>query len=207
MFYDQSEFDIRCEWGLRGAAVLGPLSDVVIIVDVLSFSTCVDIAVGRGATVYPYRWGVEGAAEYAASMKAVLADPKREKGKYSLSPESLLRMQPGEKIVIPSPNGATLALTAKPTPVLAGCLRNARSVAAAAMGYGTRIAVIPAGERWKDDQSLRPAFEDLVGAGAIISQLRGRLSPEARAALAAFEAAKPQLAELLDQCSSGKELI
>ena len=32
---DQGEFDIRCEWGLRGVQTLAPISDVVVIVDVL----------------------------------------------------------------------------------------------------------------------------------------------------------------------------
>lgn len=41
MIYDQSEFDLRCEWGAQGVSQLASISDVVIIVDVLSFSTCV----------------------------------------------------------------------------------------------------------------------------------------------------------------------
>jgi len=207
MFFDQQEFDIRCEWGERGVAALAAISNVVIIVDVLSFSTSVDIAVHQGAAVFPYRWKDEGAAEFAASINAELADPKRTKGKLSLSPASLRDIQPGTRIVLPSPNGATLTLTAKPTPVLAGCLRNARAVALAAKKYGTKIAVIPAGERWKDDHSLRPSFEDLIGAGAIISHLTGKLSPEGVSAVAAFQEAKSHLDEYLYQCSSGKELI
>src|SRR5574340_195407 len=207
MFFDQQEFDIRCEWGGRGVAVLAPISDAVIIVDVLSFSTSVDIAVQRGATIFPYRENEDGAAAFAASHKAQLADPERVKSKYSLSPESLLHIPAGERLVLPSRNGSTLVLAAKPAPVLAGCLRNARAVALAAMSYGPRIAVIPAGERWKDDMSLRPAFEDLMGAGAIISHLRGRLSAEAFSALAAFKEAQPDLARHLRECSSGKELI
>lgn len=206
MFFDQQEFDIRCEWGAIGVTVLAPISDVVIIVDVLSFSTCVDIAVHQGATVFPYRWKDESAGKFAASIGAELADPKRTKGKYSLSPESLMHIPPGTRIVLPSPNGATLSLKAKPTPVLAGCLRNARAVALTAMKYGAKVAMIPAGERWKDDHSLRPSFEDLIGAGAIISHLPGRLSPEAVSAVAAFQEAKPMLDEYLRQCSSGKEL-
>ena len=51
--FNQHEFDIRLEWGLKGVEILAPISDVIIIVDVLSFSTCVDVATGMGATVYP----------------------------------------------------------------------------------------------------------------------------------------------------------
>jgi 2-phosphosulfolactate phosphatase len=207
MFFDQQGFDIRCEWGEHGVATLAPISDIVIVVDVLSFSTSVDIAIHRGAIVFPYRGRGEAAAEFAASVNAELADPKRTDGRYSLSPQSLMHIQPGTRLVLPSPNGATLALAAKPTPVLAGCLRNAQAVALAAKRYGPKIAVLPAGERWLDDLSLRPSFEDLIGAGAIISYLSGTLSPEAVSAVAAFQATKPRLTEYLHQCSSGKELI
>jgi 2-phosphosulfolactate phosphatase len=207
MFFDQQEFDIRCEWGENGVTVLAPISKVVIIVDVLSFSTCVDIAVHHGAIVFPAQWKDESAAKFAASISAELADPKRTKGKYSLSPESLMNISLGTRIVLPSPNGATLTLKAKPTPVLAGCLRNARAVALAAMKYGTKIAIIPAEERWKDDHSLRPSFEDFIGAGAIISHLTGELSPEAVSAVAAFQGVNLMLGEYLRQCSSGKELV
>jgi len=70
----------------------------------------------------------------------------------------------------------------------------------------SRVTVIAAGERWPDD-SLRPAFEDILGAGAIISHLQGRLSPESRAALAVFDVSKANLAEEVRNCISGKELI
>jgi 2-phosphosulfolactate phosphatase len=207
MIFDQQEFDIRCEWGEHGVAVLAPISDVVIIIDVLSFSTSVEVAVTQGAIVFPYRWRDDTARAYAVSVGATLADPGRHPSRYSLSPASLTAIPRGTRLVLPSPNGATLTLAAKPTPVLAGCLRNAGAVAAVARQYGHKIAVIPAGERWKDDGRLRPAFEDLIGAGAIISHLTGRRSPEALVALAAFRAVESELDTELCQCSSGKELI
>jgi 2-phosphosulfolactate phosphatase len=55
MNFDQAVFDVRCEWGQQGILQLAPISDVVIIVDVLSFSTCVDIATSRGAIAFPYQ--------------------------------------------------------------------------------------------------------------------------------------------------------
>ena len=207
MFFEQQEFDIRCEWGKHGVAVLAPISNVTIIVDVLSFSTSVDIAVYRGAVVFPFQWNDNRAADFAASIDAELAEPKRTHSRYSLSPRSFMDIQSGARIVLPSPNGATLTLAARPTPVLTGCLRNAKAIAMAAQKYGPKIAVIPAGERWQDDYSLRPSFEDLIGAGAIISHLIGSLSPEAVGAVAAFQQAQPRLGEYLSQCSSGKELI
>ena len=39
MTFDQTEYDIRCEWGPQGIAQLAPDSDAVIIVDVMSFTT------------------------------------------------------------------------------------------------------------------------------------------------------------------------
>ena len=205
MTFTQSEFNIRLEWGERGVNLLAPISDVVIIVDVLSFTTCVEIATGRKAIIYPYRGQLEMAQEYARSVNADLAEKRRD-AKYSLSPKSMLNIPQGIKLVLPSPNGSTLTLATGDTPTLAGCLRNARAVAQAAKKYGRRIAIIPAGERWPDG-SLRPSFEDLMGAGAIINFLDGKCSPEARTAKFAFLAAEKDLETQLLQCGSGKELI
>lgn len=206
--FDQAEFDVRCEWGEPGVMALAPISDVIIIVDVLSFSTCVEVAVNRGAMVYPFREKGETAVSYAASLSAELASLQRGQSRYSLSPHSLLQIPAGTRLVLPSPNGSRLTLATGNTPTLAGCLRNFRAVAQAAQTYGSRIAVIPAGERWFiGDGSLRPSFEDWVGSGAILSELNGRFSPEAQAAIATFQAIQPQLATLMQECSSGKELI
>jgi 2-phosphosulfolactate phosphatase len=75
------------------------------------------------------------------------------------------------------------------------------------MQCGRKIAVIPAGERWKTDRSLRPALEDWLGAGAILQHLPGSKSPEARLAVAAWRSANPDIRNLILKCSSGKELV
>lgn len=181
----------------------------MVIVDVLSFTTSVGIAVDRGATVLPYPASAEDAESYASEHSAQIAARRStEPGVLSLSPTSLMQTPTGIRLVLPSPNGSALSFQAAEygAKVIAGCLRNASAVAALASANGGSVNVIPAGERWPD-RSLRPAFEDLIGAGAIISQLSGQCSPEARAAVAAFEDAKPHLLEQLLECSSGLELV
>ena len=206
MTFDQSDFDVRCEWGENGVRQLAPVSDVVIIVDVLSFSTCVEIANSRSAIVFPFRWKDESAAAFAASVNAELAGVRRAADRYSLSPASLSDIPAGTRLALPSPNGSALSLATGTTPTLTACLRNCRAAATAAAKYGPHVAVIPAGERWNDG-SLRPAYEDWVGAGAVISHFKGGLAPEARAALSAFLDVKSDLGDILKECGSGRELI
>jgi 2-phosphosulfolactate phosphatase len=72
------------------------------------------------------------------------------------------------------------------------------------------IAFVAAGERWPDG-SLRPAIEDLWGAGAIIAALdaggwRSR-SPEAELAMLGYDAVRDRVPEALRTCASGRELI
>ena len=71
---------LRCEWGLQGLLHLAPSSDALVVVDVLSFSTAVDITVARGAIVWPYRWKDESAARFAEEKGAVLASGRGAEG-------------------------------------------------------------------------------------------------------------------------------
>ena len=82
---------IRCEWAREGIEALRPHVSVLVIVDVLSFSTALDIAVGRGALIYPFPLGDHDAATLAAAkVGAVAAAPKRAAGgQFGLSPASL----------------------------------------------------------------------------------------------------------------------
>lgn len=209
VFYDQSAYDIRCEWGLQGLRALRDDCDVVIIVDVLSFSTCVEAAVTNGALIYPFSAGAQQARAYAASLQAELAGFKPGEGRYWLSPTALSSVPPGTRLVLPSPNGSVLSVEAGVAHTIAGCLRNAGAVARAVERLGSKIAVIPAGERWPEG-GTRPAFEDLLGAGAIVRELGGSRSPEAQAAQAVFErfaADQAGLERALLECSSGRELL
>jgi 2-phosphosulfolactate phosphatase len=42
-YFDQEQFDVRCEWGVPGVRHVAS-SDVIVVVDVLSFATSVDVA-------------------------------------------------------------------------------------------------------------------------------------------------------------------
>lgn len=180
---------------------------VVVIVDVLRFTTAVEAGTSRGVAVYPYRWHDDSAADFARSVGALLADGSDLAGP-SLSPLSLLRLGPDESVVLPSPNGSTCALVAAESSarVIASCLRNAEAVAAFLCELNEPVSVVACGERWPDG-SLRPAVEDYLGAGAVLARLGGSLSPEARAAVAAWHDSRDVLEGTLFECSSGKELV
>ena len=203
--FSQEPWACRCEWGMPAVAALAP-ADVTIVVDVFSFTTCVDVAVSRGVVILPYAWNDPSAAEFARMHDAELAGRRRQ-ARYSLAPGSYLEAPPGLRCVLPSPNGAQISLAAaRIAPVvLAGSLRNARAVADAAQRLGRTFNVVPAGERWRDG-SLRPALEDWLGAGAILHSLPGSQSPEAESAIAAFERHRERLVDTLDRCGSGREL-
>jgi 2-phosphosulfolactate phosphatase len=124
-----------------------------------------------------------------------------------LSPASLVGLDADARLILPSPNGSSIAHAAVNggVPVVAACLRNAAAVARYLRDF-ERIGLVPAGERWGDG-SLRPAYEDWVGAGAVGDRLRGQdpsvqLTPEAEAAVLAFRALRPLL-----ECTSGRELV
>jgi len=199
--------EIDFAWGGAGLTALRERCDAFVIVDMLCFSTSVDVAVACGAEVLPFPLGKYGADEAARQGAAVLARPRKEAGGGpSLSPASLTGLAPGSRLLLPSPNGSALSAMLRDRRGFAGCLRNATAVAAAVQQAGRSIAVIAAGEHWPGG-SLRPAIEDLLGAGAILARLEGRLSAEARAARAAYRELKDELPATFRASLSGQELI
>ncbi|QFZ17190.1 2-phosphosulfolactate phosphatase [Saccharothrix syringae] len=200
---------LRLEWGGEGVTALGVECAVLVVVDVLSFSTAADVVVARGGSVRPIRWSDRARA-------AEPADPS-----WSLRPSTLVNVPAGVELELPSPNGATLCDLAAGTGavVLAGCLRNAAAVAAAAreLAAGGPIGVVPGGERWgvnittsdeaADFGPLRPAVEDLLGAGAVLSALRGYGPASVEAEMAADTFERTSVADALTGCVSGRELI
>lgn len=196
-------------------AALAPRCAVTIIVDVLSFTTAVDIAVGRGSRVWPLPWsaGADEAKAAARRAGATLAVGRSEPG-WSLSPASLGDLPADTLLALPSPNGAATSARAGAlsTTVLAGCLRNASAVADAAVHLAgdDAIAVVPSAERWGHVGALRPSVEDYLGAAVIaarITALVGGGSPEAELAVAAAAAVDDRISELITTSVSGRELV
>jgi len=228
----------RFEWGAGGALALAQSCAVVVVVDVLSFTTSVVLAVGRGTELFACASDQEG-RELAGATGSELAVSRHEQDAghpWSLSPASIAAAPTVERLVLPSPNGSAIsALVARSgaggggtssdagtagtagtggTPVVAACLRNASAVVAWLLdrGYGPTtapIGVIAAGERWPDG-SLRPAIEDLFGAGLVLAGLRTagiRLLPEATVAARSVLGLPPaRLADLVRASTSGLEL-
>lgn len=233
--HSQDRHVVRLDWGPSGAqaltsyAVAAGAPVCAVVVDVLSFTTCVSVAVEAGIRVHPYRWKDESARAFADERGAVLAQSRsdtRATGGVSLSPASIRAAGDVGELVLPSPNGSTISavLADAGAEVVAASLRNRAAVAAWLVDWlesstGSRVqpavVVVPAGERWPDG-SLRPAVEDLWGAGAVVAALVQRLehrggplllSPEAEAAGAAWLAVEDRVDEALHASASGRELV
>ena len=213
--HGQAAYRRRFEWGPTGARAIvvdaGP-GDVAVVVDVLSFTTTLSVAIEKGVAVYPYAWDRAEAPAYAAERDAVLAVGRRAglaSGAVSLSPASFDDVSGMERVVLPSPNGSAIsfALRDAGVTVVGACLRNARAVGEWLRHREGRVMVVAAGERWPDG-SLRPAAEDLWGAGSVLAPLGADdASPEACVAAAAYEAVRGDLGSALVACASGRELV
>lgn len=203
----QQRCRVRFDWGPTAAETAAVTAPVVVVVDVLSFTTTVCVAVERGITVLPYAGSDDDARSYARDHRARLAAGRAA----GLSPAAVATAPTPDRVVVPSPNGSAISyrLRTSGSRVLAGCLGNRSAVAgvlAAALSAGAAVAVIAAGERWPDG-SLRPCAEDLWGAGAILGRLpRSLLSPEAAVAADAFAAVAGSLPRGLADCAGGREL-
>jgi 2-phosphosulfolactate phosphatase len=176
------------------------LGGTVVIVDTLSFSTAVAVAVSRGARVIPCR-----SREEALNQTDAIVAARRGEPGFSLSPGSLLAIPTGSTLALPTPNGATCCVeAASASRLLVGSLVNASAVAAACQGH---VTVVACGEQWGEGPGRRWALEDDLGAGAILARLDGGADEEASACVAAFRGTEGTLANALLDYESGRELI
>lgn len=198
---------VSLEWGPQGLRMLSETCECVVIVDVFSFSTSVAVAVARGAAVWPHS-GHERAEELARAIGATLVRGRNMREGRTLSPASLLAVEDGERLIIPSDNGSVISHAALMSglTVVAGSLRNASAVARWLTGRFATVGLVPAGEEWPDG-AMRVCYEDLIGAGAIAAEMvdlagDAGMNPEVLAAAAAFRSRAS-----LTEVPSGRDLV
>ncbi len=206
----------RLDWGRQGAMQGARRGDIIVIVDVLSFSTSVAVAVDHGACIYPC--GMEDDAGEIADRVGGEAAVRRSdvpaKGRFSLSPLTYCGIDAGTRVVLASPNGATCSdCVSQAEFVIAGGLVNAAAVGEAVNGMLRQsrpsVTVIACGELEQaadGDIYLRWALEDYLGAGAILSHIDAQKSPDAIVCETAYVHSRGQLQELIRDCRSGDEL-
>ena len=104
------------EWGINGAERVSSGADYTVIIDVLSFTTTVSVALDSGIEVFPYPWRDATAQDFAWQHDALLAVGRSEAARgsgpqplVSLSPASVRAATGLRRIVLPSPNGSALA--------------------------------------------------------------------------------------------------
>ena len=70
----QAAHRFRLDWGPTGAQAVAAGAEVAVVVDVLSFTTTLTVAVERGITVLPFAWRDERAPAYAAARSSLHAN-------------------------------------------------------------------------------------------------------------------------------------
>ena len=138
--------NLELEWGPQGLRALSERCECVVIVDVLSFSTAVAVAVARGAAVWPHS-GSDRAEELARAIGATLVRGRNMREGRTLSPASLLDVAAGDRLVMPSANGSVISAAALMSglTVVAGAMRNAGAVARWLAGRFETVGLVPAG--------------------------------------------------------------
>ena len=173
----EPEFDIHCCWGFKLADDLVLQYDVCIIVDVLSFSTSLDLLIN--------------VKENTQNM------PVADDFIHHLTPQ---------KLNIPSPVGLPIQLNLHQKPVLVGCLRNARAVAKVARMLGNAVLLIPVGDKLSEEE-FKTCSEDFIATGAIISYMKGARSAESEAALDVYNSSKGNIEEMVKLSSSARQMM
>ena len=176
--FDQSRYQVRFEWGSDGLDRLAP-SDVVVVVDVLSFSTTVTDRVAAGETV-----GLHDARSESING-AVIAERAGAAGAVVFA--GCLR------------NASAVAAAA-----LAVQQRRAQRTSIAVIAAGERTPPQPDGPvRFAVEDLLGAgAVIDALGALGI-----DHTSPEAAAACESFRGLRQALRHLLTASGSGQELV
>src|SRR5215510_10651969 len=133
--FTQDPYRCRLDWGRQGTRMAAERGDILVVVDVLSFSTATITAISNGGIIYPCSYHDEDPALYAQRLGAELAVSRQDvpaKGRFSLAPATFEQIEPGTRVVLASPNGGTCSYYGRKVPYLfVGALVNARATAAA----------------------------------------------------------------------------
>ncbi|RLK48065.1 2-phosphosulfolactate phosphatase [Microbacterium telephonicum] len=176
--FDQSRYQVRFEWGIDGLARLAP-ADIVVVVDVLRFSTSIADAVAAGI---PARLdsGAHATSLNGAAITAAAA------------------AHDGTVVLLGSLRNASAVARAVLAEQTRRAARTSISVIAAGerdgRGGPVRVAV--------EDQLGAGAIIDALGALGI-----DHTSPEAAAACESFRGLRGAVRHLLTASASGQELV
>jgi 2-phosphosulfolactate phosphatase len=177
--FDQSSYQVRFEWGVTGVRRLAP-ADVVVVVDVIRFTSNVVAAVARGEEV-----ALAGSEAVSLNGAVVV--------------RAAAETEPVPLVLAGSLRNATAVGRA----VMAEQHRRGGRVSVAVVAAGER-------ENRSDEAPLRFAVEDQLGAGAVIAALSDlgidHCSPEAVVAAESFRALRRAARHLLTASGSGREL-
>jgi 2-phosphosulfolactate phosphatase len=213
---------LHLAWSFEGLREALDNENIVVVVDVLRFSSAVVTAIANGFIIYPasdYKKGTDLATSIGAELSG-----RPDEARYSISPSSFMNATGDDKeVILPSPNGSTCAELIREDEIgYIGCLLNAkavgRHVSQIAFDKKKDVTVIAAGEQKAIDTGERIvydlkssyrvfAIEDYLGAGAIICYSVLNKSRAARACERAFKRSRDRLEKLLHISFSGKYLI
>ncbi|MET0672120.1 MAG: 2-phosphosulfolactate phosphatase [Microbacterium pygmaeum] len=181
--FSQSDYQVRLDWGLDGLVRITP-ADVVVIVDVLRFSTTVTVALESGAD-FP----LDAAAHEISINGAPLAEAAGRSGALVLL-------------------GGLRNAGAVGAAIYAEQARRGERTSIAVIACGELAG---RGDAHRNpDAHVRFAVEDQLGAGAVIDALAelgiDHSSPEAAVAGESFRALRRAATHLITASGSGREL-
>lgn len=210
--------EARLEWGIKGVAAAMRRGDVIIIVDVIRFTSAVVSAASKGHEVVPMPTDAE-ARDFAKENGLPHFD-----GMGALCPKNFFGIA-SKRIVLPSPNGATLSYNASGNggAFIASYLN---ATAAAEEAYesaaraGKNLSFIASGEVGDERRVWLPEWEralaggnelfcveDFMCAGLVASKIAAEKSPELLSAEMEFQKNAGRLRRTLEESASGIEVM
>ncbi len=187
---------------MKATVALGPegvqqalqQKQLIVIVDVLRFSSTVTTAVANGFEIIPASTPMR--AETLSKETGIPFPSMNGTHPYTLSPLDYLNPKHPETVILVSPNGAACTELIKDNQTaFFGCFLNARTVGRVVGSLAARmqknVAVIAAGEaqeeQFSDLHHRRFAVEDYLGCGSTLCELRVDLTPEALVCKRAYD--------------------